>query len=438
MVVCNRAGGRHAVWPIGIIFICAFGTNTANADSLPQGYAPATLEYLVDKAGTFATLQAALAAAKVNVDYAWLGNAGQVTFGQPFACPSVFYLNGSPESWCVSFSGTYSSGGLVSDNLYGFASTVIACKLSDGTIQYGTAYKWPNVPADYQGGVIMSETTGADGRLNLFVACKEQTALTASIAGNPRQPVIPAGSSVQNGTVLTRDWLTVTVTDGSGGSPAAGIRITLQSSRPQSDNIMQPLYPTDQAGETAGVVDTRGNDNGAMSIITATGNNVRTIAPANIMWLPARYEQSFEVTCYAIPPESDFMKSPLVGAPGIPGKKFHHEFLVETAINGTGEALDGTYIHYHEDGWYKIESCPRTFTGVCATDGVTVAVDPTVVPLHGELSIDTVGDRTAQDTGGNIKGYHIDSYWGTRFDECLDTWANPDIGVTFLHYGVEN
>lgn len=257
-------------------------------------------------------------------------------------------------------------------------------------------------------------------------------------SATPGQPIIPFGSSVEDGSVLTRDWLTVTVTNGHGGSPASGLNVTMQSSRAQSDDITQPKYPTDQYGQTAGVVETWDNAGGATSKVTVVNNNIETATPANIAWLPARYQQSFKITCYAIPPESDFLNSPLVRAPGIPGRKFHSGFLFQTAINGTGEALDGAYIHYKGGGWYTIESCPRTATGVCAIDGTTVAVDPTVIPLHGKVSIDSVGDRTAQDTGDGIEGYHVDDYWGTRFDQCRNTWANPSLGVTFLQYGSGN
>jgi 3D (Asp-Asp-Asp) domain-containing protein len=74
-----------------------------------------------------------------------------------------------------------------------------------------------------------------------------------------------------------------------------------------------------------------------------------------------------------------------------------------------------------------------TASGECAQVGVTIAVDPNVIPFRGTVDIETVGSRRALDTGGAIRGYHIDVYNGIGRSVCAD-WQNENLTVTFLNY----
>lgn len=127
---------------------------------------------------------------------------------------------------------------------------------------------------------------------------------------------------------------------------------------------------------------------------------------------------NFLITHYTFALESDpkHKNSPKVSAPGLPPeKKYRQSFLGSPygiKMQGTGLADDGHHIQYTGNGHYKY--------GVGGAAGPpsawkTVAVDPRVIKLGSKLQIDIYkgkGDFTAKDTGGAIKGQHIDVFAG--------------------------
>ena len=49
----------------------------------------------------------------------------------------------------------------------------------------------------------------------------------------------------------------------------------------------------------------------------------------------------------------------------------------------------------------------------------SVAVDPSVIPLGSQIYIDGVGYRRADDTGGGVRGHHID-IWEPTYSDCAN------------------
>ena len=127
---------------------------------------------------------------------------------------------------------------------------------------------------------------------------------------------------------------------------------------------------------------------------------------------------NFLLTHYTFALESDPIHagSPEVSAPGLPsGKKYKKSFLGSPygiKMQGTGLADDGQYIRYQGNNSYAY--------GVGGAAGApvawkTVAVDPSVIKLGTHLEIETYqskGTFQAKDTGGAIKGKHIDVFAG--------------------------
>lgn len=111
---------------------------------------------------------------------------------------------------------------------------------------------------------------------------------------------------------------------------------------------------------------------------------------------------------------------------------YHREFLYSgwgVAMQGTGLAANGKYIHYVSGGggwtadhaWLNDPSSAvfAEVSGVTGSSGRTlaedysVAVDPQVIPLGSSVWIETQGHwYRADDTGGEIRGRHIDIYMG--------------------------
>jgi len=268
----------------------------------------------------------------------------------------------------------------------------------------------------------------------------------------PSNVRIPLGTNVdsKNHHVVTEDVLALNLTKND--NPVPGVIVPLKSSRGNED-IISGEQGTDDSGNDVAFVSTRQQP--GTSTISSASSTIETAAPAVISWLPATYEGKFLVTCYAVANEKHQTGGPMVTIPGLSGK-YHEQFYQQTRIQGTGKVTNPPvpnmpYIHRDSTKKgkpYKYVTCPLTARGDCATAGETIAVDPTIIPMHrspavyAEVSISGVaGDRTSEDGGSWINGYHIDLFYGgtwSDYQACLQWGRNgPSKSphtVTFENY----
>lgn len=90
-----------------------------------------------------------------------------------------------------------------------------------------------------------------------------------------------------------------------------------------------------------------------------------------------------------------------------------------------------------EATWYNVTGTTRS--GRQTQDGVTVAVDPNVIPLGSLLRITfpdgRVYNREAQDTGGAVKGHIVDLYSSASTRELLRRGRTHGVKVEILRRG---
>jgi 3D (Asp-Asp-Asp) domain-containing protein len=258
-------------------------------------------------------------------------------------------------------------------------------------------------------------------------------------------PIIPSSSSVQDGKVLFTQTLKAHLIERASGKLVAGHALQFSSS--QEGDKISATAATDADGDMTLTLETR--DSGSRQITMSTPHV--TLAAFAIDIGEAWYETGFEITHYTLASESDFSGKKVAGG-GLPKGETHKEDFLYGArgipMQGTGQTEDGKYIHYDGGGggWHhnkaghpdvlNDESSARFSEtdnvhghyGVL-TAGTSIAVDPTVIPAHSTVEISSsdgsrsLSSRHADDTGGGIKGNHIDCYIGAGSD-ATSTWQS--------------
>jgi 3D (Asp-Asp-Asp) domain-containing protein len=239
---------------------------------------------------------------------------------------------------------------------------------------------------------------------------------------------------VVRGKVLTNSQLSLYLQNN--GAPAPGVPIHLSSSRGSTVDVLSPSagVTTDAGGRASASVLTRVQP--GSSTIQSSDAGINTSQAGVINWLPANYQDQFKVTCYTIANEADAPTSPVsTKVCGLPSDKvYRSKFLADVKMQGSGTALDGSIVHYNARKiCYEPDTCARTSSGACANVGTTIAVDLHVIPKLSALNVALIGKRQAQDTGGAIKGYHIDEYVGPQPALCRQLGVRYS-SITLLNY----
>lgn len=258
--------------------------------------------------------------------------------------------------------------------------------------------------------------------------------LSWEIPGNKygdKLPLIPATSRAQHGKVLYRLSIKATAKSRA-GSPLVGRTLSIKSSRP-SDTV-KVSGPTDSNGSAIVVLESRAPGELSISVVD---DDITAVA-FRVTLKDAWYEAGFQITHYIIADERD-ASGQMVQAPGIAGKH-RQDFLYGARgvpMQGSGETLDGRFVRWDGGGggWHnnagghpdmlnnpsdarlsETDAAHGRFADVVANH--SIAVDPSVIPGRSRVYIQSrdgsrvLGERSADDTGGGIKGNHIDNFSG--------------------------
>lgn len=244
-------------------------------------------------------------------------------------------------------------------------------------------------------------------------------------------PLIPSASRVQHGKILYHLPIKATVRSRS-GTPLSGRTLSVKSNR--AHDTVRVSGPTDSAGCAMVVLESREPGDLSLSVV----DDDITAVPLRITLKEAWYEAGFQITHYIIADERD-AHGQMVQAPGVTGLH-RQDFLYGAGgvpMQGTGETLDGRYVRWNGGGggWHnnaaghpdvlnnpsdarlsETDAAHGRFADVVANH--SIAVDPTVIPGRSRVYIASsdnrrvVGERSADDTGGGIRGHHIDHFSG--------------------------
>jgi hypothetical protein len=232
------------------------------------------------------------------------------------------------------------------------------------------------------------------------------------------------------------------------GRPIPGVQLSFATKNRDGITPSAPISGADGSIEI--VIETRLS--GQLILVENSGNS--TGAPLVLTLGGAWYESGFFLTAYNVCDETDFRGGKVIGN-GL--EEPHRDDFLYSALGvcmeGTGLADNNRYIAYASGGggWhlnarghpdrindpsfvqFRYVTAPQgAYAPILA--GKSIAVDHTVIPPGAIVAIDGLGERSADDTGGAIKGDHIDVFLGAG-DSVMHGWNNREnVAVKFLRY----
>lgn len=247
-------------------------------------------------------------------------------------------------------------------------------------------------------------------------------------------PIIPKESRVEHGKILYRLKIKVTLHSLGTNRPVAGKSVAIRSNR-AGDTVKVTPSVSDASGSMMVTLETREPGELRLSL----DNNDITASPLAINLRDAWYEAGFKITHYIVADENDYSGDAMSFGSGL--KEPHRDGFLYGAtgvpMQGTGKSTTGQYIHFDGGGggWHNNEahnpdrlndpdsahfSYQSNAGGRSATVEAdhSIAVDTSVIPGRAHVHIQSqdgkrvVGDRVADDTGGGIRGFHIDHFSG--------------------------
>jgi len=264
---------------------------------------------------------------------------------------------------------------------------------------------------------------------SIITDVKEVKIVQVGEAYIPNNPF--SGNLVKNAEVIYRLKYKVTATKFN-GSKVTNMPVVAYYSAAVTGTKVTNI---NSSGEGFIEIDVRGTKSFTLySMVDGVRSNQISATPK----MSAYYQNSFYCTAYIVAWEKEYTASK-VSASGITGATFRSDFLFDVKRNGTGLDDSGKYIHYDGGGRYSYIDKPTTATGTEATEGRTIAVDPYYIPRakvggrwkRATVNISGIGNRVAEDGGGDITGYKIDVFMGLG-KSGIKTWSSINRTVKLI------